>query len=89
MSGASMQEVIAEIQVLLGNAEYLGDGEAKVLTQDLEALQTILRKAGHTPNEPKTFAGADPIEEDCDCADRSWYGTFHDSACPLAGKVRK
>lgn len=24
-------------------------------------------------------------EDSCDCGDRSWYGTEHDSACPLAG----
>ena len=26
--------------------------------------------------------------EECDCADRSWYGEHHDSACPLAGTPR-
>jgi hypothetical protein len=30
----------------------------------------------------------DVTEEDCDCADRSWYGEEHDSACPLAGQPR-
>lgn len=30
----------------------------------------------------------DPDEDDCDCLDRSWYGSVHDSACPLAGKTR-
>ncbi len=25
-------------------------------------------------------------EDDCDCSNRSWYGTHHDSACPLAGQ---
>ena len=24
--------------------------------------------------------------EECDCAERSWYGKEHDSACPLAGQ---
>ena len=26
--------------------------------------------------------------DQCDCNDRSWYGDWHDSACPLAGKPR-
>src|SRR5258708_7942991 len=25
---------------------------------------------------------------ECDCADRSWYGREHDSACPFAGQSR-
>lgn len=25
-------------------------------------------------------------QEECDCAERSWYGKEHDSACPLAGQ---
>jgi hypothetical protein len=25
---------------------------------------------------------------ECDCADRSWYGPEHDSACPFAGQLR-
>ena len=28
---------------------------------------------------------AEPTE-DCTCQERSWYGSVHDSACPLAGK---
>ena len=24
-------------------------------------------------------------QEDCDCADRSWYGSEHDTVCPLTG----
>lgn len=31
----------------------------------------------------------EPSEDDCDCNERSWYGDWHDSACPLAGKPRK
>lgn len=28
-----------------------------------------------------------PAEEpECDCADRSWYGDYHDSACPCEGE---
>lgn len=30
----------------------------------------------------------DDVEEECDCADRSWRGRKHDSACPLAGEDR-
>ena len=26
--------------------------------------------------------------DDCTCDERSWYGPYHDSACPLAGKKR-
>lgn len=29
-----------------------------------------------------------PDENDCDCSDRSWYGAYHDSECPLAGRTR-
>ena len=32
---------------------------------------------------------SEPTEDDCDCADRSWYGDVHDSACPLAGRERE
>ena len=31
----------------------------------------------------------EPTEDDCDCDERSWYGSLHDSDCPLAGKPRQ
>lgn len=30
----------------------------------------------------------DTDPDDCTCADRSWYGPEHDSACPHAGESR-
>lgn len=45
-------------------------------------------KAAHTPGPWHRNVGPKyPIYvEGCDCADRSWYGAEHDSACPLAGQ---
>lgn len=31
------------------------------------------------------IAQREPDPEDCTCADRSWYGPEHDTACPLEG----
>lgn len=45
-------------------------------------LQAYFRN--HLKAEYKKFQ--DRIAELCDCADRSWYGSVHDSACALAGQ---
>jgi hypothetical protein len=47
------RSVVVEAQNLLANAQYVGDGYAQVLTQDIEALQNALRENGVTPEEPK------------------------------------
>lgn len=60
--------------------------------------EELNRAMGHYPEEApngKQFErieilgameGPEPDEDDCDCADRSWYGPQHDTACPLYGK---
>jgi hypothetical protein len=44
------------------------------------ALDEWIRKGGFMPE-----AWSDAAPEACDCADRSWYGEEHDSACPCEG----
>lgn len=41
----------------------------------------------HHPMAAWVWVHYDP--EDCTCDDRSWYGPYHDSACPLAGWPRE
>ena len=33
--------------------------------------------------------GEEPEDKECDCESRSWYGDWHDSACPFAGQYRE
>lgn len=47
-------DIYVEVQMLLRNAKYLGDGYVQVLTLDIEALQETLRAHGIEPNEPES-----------------------------------
>lgn len=84
--------IIAEVQELLRNARYMGDGYVCVMTHDIEALQESLRECGERPNEPadcvwprrKTDPDPDAIEaihriEDS-CRE---CGRLHDGDCAL------
>lgn len=69
----------------------LQDGLREVSSSD-----TVVAPSGKriTKEQAEARAGLIPEsdwidEEDCDCADRSWYGPQHDSACPLAGRDRR
>lgn len=52
------------------------DVDAAIYPSDLDWCKTL----EHLDDEITV-----PSEEDCDCADRSWYGPEHDSACPCSG----
>jgi hypothetical protein len=54
--------------------------------RDLEGLTVEDLKAEQDEDEDEDEDDDD--EDDCTCADRSWYGPEHDSACPLAGRPR-
>jgi len=50
--------------------------------RDLEGLTIEDLQAEHEDEDD------DDEDDDCTCDERSWHGPEHDSACPLAGKVR-
>lgn len=63
--------------------------------REVSSSDTVVAPSGKriTKEQAEARAGLIPEsdwidEEDCDCADRSWYGPQHDSACPLAGRDR-
>jgi hypothetical protein len=76
---------IVDYDVLEGNT----DVEVKEYFESRSpAVQAYMKK--YLPYEYERFQEAirevEANEQECDCADRSWYGKEHDSACPLAGQ---
>ena len=69
---------------------------------DADTPQEAAQKAFEYVNLPGTTANVfdvydesgevlrvDLMEDDCDCNERSCYGSVHDTACALAGKQRE
>jgi hypothetical protein len=66
--------VDAELDSMSDGVEHLAVGYDTGAEVTLEDVQVYIDTCVEMDNA------------ECDCADRSWYGKEHDSACPLAGQ---
>lgn len=72
------------------------DIEANSPREAAEMARAIQRKPDNIagvfdvaiPSHEPVRIDLDATEDDCDCNARSWYGSEHDSVCPLAGLPR-
>jgi hypothetical protein len=68
---------------------YSPEYASQIVTEDdaVGFLETIAEEA--EAYHKRTSEGVPESEEDCTCAERSWYGPEHDSACAFAGQPRE
>jgi hypothetical protein len=64
----------------------------KTMLERSEVISTEVRGGVAVPfiaeYPPESARPESASGDDCDCAERSWYRPWHDSACPLAGEER-
>lgn len=88
--------VLARIAVI---ACRVDEPEGHLVYEDLLNLKAAIDGAILSYREEVPAADRDAIrrmvdhdlgitDNDCTCAERSWYGDTHDTACPLAGRRR-
>lgn len=85
----------ARIEGYLDACETLADVLASNPRFDRDHFLAVVRGEKELDSKPErkkhpaSYAKRTGTIDVCDCADRSWYGKEHDSACPYAGQPRE